>query len=129
MEPQEHITVEVLAYAPVAFFHCQHCEIFWQQTGASQHFHREQVASSLPGDLMEEYQQLSEWVREMRAAHGERITFRVIDAASIEGWFKSVRYNLHSYPAVIVNGKEKIIGCSFERATAVIHQRMVSSSR
>lgn len=129
MEPQEHITVEVLAYAPVAFFHCRHCEVVWQQAGMSQHFHREQVASSLPDDLMEEYRKLSDWVRKMSAAYGERITFRVIDAASIEGWLKAVRYRLHSYPAVIVNGKEKIIGCDFERATAAIHQRMQSSSR
>jgi hypothetical protein len=129
MEPQKPITVEVLAYAPVAFFHCQHCEVVWQQTGASKHFHHEQLASSLPDDLMTEYQQLSDWVRQMMAAYSERIVLRVIDAASIEGWLKSVRHGLHKYPAVIVDGKEKIIGCDFERATAVIHQRMASSSR
>jgi len=125
MRLEKPITVEVLAYAPVAFFHCRHCEVVWQPTGVGEHLRQEQLASSLPEDLKEEYRALSDWVREMLAAYGERIAFRVIDAASIEGWLKSVRYRLHKYPAVIVEGKEKLIGCGcFEQAAAVIRRRM-----
>jgi len=117
--------VEVLAYAPAAFFHCRHCEVVWQQTGVGKPLRQEQLASSLPEDLKEEYQQLSDWVRRMVDAYEERVTFKVIDAASIEGWLKSVRHGLHKYPAVIVDGKEKISGRGcLEQATAVIRERM-----
>jgi hypothetical protein len=124
MKAEKPIEVEVIAYAPVAFFHCWHCEVAWQPTGASKHFRQEQLASSLPEDLKEEYRELSDWVRQMMADYGERITFRVIDAISIEGWLKSIRYRLHKYPAVIVDGKEKIVGRGcFEQATAAIRRR------
>ncbi len=127
MEPQKPIMVEVLAYAPVAFFHCQHCEVVWQQAGASTEIRREQIASSLPDDLAEEYQALSHWVREMITAYGERIAFRVIDATSIEGWLKSLRYGIHKYPAVVVDRKEKIAGRDFHGASALIQHRMAQS--
>ncbi len=116
--------VEVIAYAPVAFFHCRHCELAWEPTGVGKHFRQEQLASSLPEDLKAEYQELSDWVREMAAAYGDKIVFRVIDAASIEGWWKSLRYRLRKYPAVIVDSQEKIVGRGFQQATAVIRQRM-----
>jgi hypothetical protein len=129
MEPQKPITVEVLAYAPVVFFHCRHCEVVWQQTGTSRHFHQEQVASSLPEDLKGQYQQLSDWVREIIAVYGDRVALRVIDAVSMEGWFKSVRYGVHKYPAVVIDGKEKIIDGCFEGATALIDRKLASPLR
>jgi hypothetical protein len=114
----------VIAYAPVAFFHCQHCEVVWQQAGAGNSFHREQVSSSLPEDLRQEYQKLSEWVRKMLDTYGARVAFRVIDAASIEGWLKSLRYGIHEYPAVIVDHRQKIVGCDFDRASALIRENV-----
>lgn len=127
MEPQNAISVEVLTYAPAAFFHCQHCEFIWQQTGATKNVHREQLASSLPDDLIQQYQALSDWAREIMAAYGERIVLRVIDVASLEGWFKSVRYGVHRFPAVIIDRKEKIVGNDFDRASALIRERMASA--
>ena len=124
MKAGKPVKVELIAYAPVAFFHCKHCELVWDQAGAAKNIHAEQLASSLPEDLKQEYQQLSDWVREMVEAFGERITFRVIDAASLEGWWKSLRYRVRKYPAVIVDGEEKIIGSGrLEQATAAIRQR------
>jgi hypothetical protein len=129
MKPEKPIQVEVLAYAPVAFFHCRHCEVVWQPTGVGEHLRQEQLDSSLPEDLKKEYRELSDWVRQMKADYGERIAFSVIDAASIEGWLKSVRYRLHKYPAVIVDGKQKITGCDcFGQATTVIRQKMEVAS-
>lgn len=124
MEPRNAISIEVLAYAPAAFFHCRHCEFIWQQTGATKDVHREHLASSLPDDLSQEYQVLSDWVREMIAAYGDRIALRVVDVASVEGWFKSLRYGVHRYPAVIIDRKEKIIGHDFSRASTLIRERM-----
>ncbi|HYL22708.1 MAG TPA: DUF1525 domain-containing protein [Gemmatimonadales bacterium] len=126
--PQTPITVEVIAYAPVAFFHCQHCELIWQDSPARTRDRREQLESALPDDLKQQYQQLSDWVRGMVATHQSRLAFRIVDAASVEGWFKSLRYGVRQYPAVIVDGKEKVVGTSFERATALIEQRLAAAS-
>ena len=125
---EKPITVEVLAYAPTAFFHCKHCELVWQQTGASTKYHQEQLDSALPEDLMQQYQQLSDWVRQMADTYGDRLQFRVIDAASIEGWLKSLRHWVHRYPAVIVDGNAKCSGLDCQAASELIRQRLASPS-
>lgn len=119
--PPQPITIDVIAYAPVAFFHCMHCEVVWHESGVRT---REQVDTSLPDDLKEQYQRLSDWVRAMVAAHGGRVRFRVVDAASVEGWMKSLWYGVRRYPAVIVDGNEASTGPEFEGASALIERRL-----
>jgi hypothetical protein len=46
----------------------------------------------------------------MFRVHCDAIVLKVIDAASIEGFYKSLKYNARRYPAVIVNGKARFIG-------------------
>jgi hypothetical protein len=46
----------------------------------------------------------------MFRVHCDNILLKVIDAASIEGFFKSLKYNARRYPAVIVNGQSRFIG-------------------
>lgn len=98
------LLVEIIAYAPTAFYHCTHCEVAWQEMGKSNRVREEQLANSLPEDLRKEYEALSNWVKEMFRVHCDAIILKVIDAASIEGFIKSLKYNARRYPAVIVNG-------------------------
>src|ERR671925_2022672 len=104
------LLVEIIAYAPTAFYHCTHCEVAWREMGATNRIHEEQIESSLPEDLIQEYQTVSDWVKEMFRVHCDAIVLKVIDAASIEGFYKSLKYHARHYPAVIVNGKTRFIG-------------------
>lgn len=104
------LLVEIIAYAPTAFYHCTHCEVAWREMGASNRIHEEQVESSLPEDLAREYQAVSDWVKEIFRVHCDRITVKVIDAASVEGFYKSLKYNARRYPAVIVDQKARFVG-------------------
>ena len=126
MSPRTPLTIEVIAYAPVAFFHCLHCEFIWQESAVRDQDRREQLDTSLPEDLKQEYQQLSDWVRRMVQAHGASVRFRIIDAASVEGWVKSLRYRVRRYPAVIVDGEDRFVGLQFERAGALIERRLAA---
>jgi hypothetical protein len=126
MNAHKPIRVDVLAYAPTAFFHCRHCEVVWQQTGTGRALRQEQLAASLPADLMQQYQQVSDWVLQMAETYGSRLQFRMIDAASLEGWFTSLRYWVRRYPAVIVDGRTKFLGPDLEQASALIRQRVAS---
>ena len=101
---KEPLLVEIIAYAPTAFYHCTHCEVAWREMGKSGRVHEEQLESSLPEDLIKEYETVSNWVREMFRAHCDQVVLKVIDAASIEGFYKSIKYHARRYPAVIVNG-------------------------
>jgi hypothetical protein len=107
---KEPLLVEIIAYAPTAFYHCTHCEVAWREMGATNRIHEEQAQSSLPDDLLKEYQIVSDWVKEMFRVHCDAIVLKVIDAASIEGFYKSLKYNARRYPAVIVNGRSRFIG-------------------
>lgn len=104
------LMVEIIAYAPTAFYHCTHCEVAWREMGKSNRVHEEQLESSLPPDLAREYQSVSDWVKEMFRIHCDRILVKVIDAASIEGFYKSLKYNARRYPAVIVDSRSRFIG-------------------
>jgi hypothetical protein len=104
------LQVEIIAYAPTAYYHCTHCEIAWREMGKSNRVQEEQLNSSLPRDLFQEYQAISDWVQEMFRLHCDRLIVKVIDAASVEGVIKSLRYNARRYPAIIINRREKFVG-------------------
>ncbi|HUI89052.1 MAG TPA: hypothetical protein VLX61_10030 [Anaerolineales bacterium] len=106
----EPLLVEIIAYAPTAFYHCTHCEVAWSETGRMQRVHEEQLENSLPLDLIREYQTISDWVRGIFQAHCDRVVVKVIDAASIEGVCKSLRYGTRRFPAVIVNAETRFSG-------------------
>lgn len=118
------LLVEVIAYAPTAYYHCTHCEVAWREMGADNRIHEEQVESSLPEDLMREYQTLSDWVQELFRVHCDAVVLKVIDAASIEGVYKSLRYNARRYPAVIVDGRSRFLGTQMLTAASeeIAHQ-------
>src|SRR5512143_3862779 len=104
------LLVEVIAYAPTAFYHCMHCEVAFREMGKSEKVQNEQLASSLPPELLEEYQSLSDWVRELMRVHCDRVLISVIDAASVEGVVKSLRYGMRRFPAVIVDRRDRFSG-------------------
>lgn len=104
------LLVEIIAYAPTAFYHCTHCEVAWREMGATNRIHDEQMESSLPKDLINEYQAVSDWVQEVFRVHCDRIAVKVIDAASLEGFYKSIKYNAHRYPAIIIDQKARFMG-------------------
>jgi len=107
---EEPLLVEIIAYAPTAFYHCTHCEVAWREMGADNRIHDEQMESSLPEDLAREYQTVSDWVKEIFRVHCDRIVVKIIDAASIEGVFKALKYNARRYPAVIIDKKTRFLG-------------------
>lgn len=114
------LLVEVIAYAPTAFYHCNHCEVAWRETGMGAPVHQEQLESSLPPDLARDYQALSDWVRELFRQHCDQVMVKVIDAASVEGFVKSLRYKVRRYPAVIVGKQARFSGGAFEQASLEI---------
>jgi hypothetical protein len=107
---KDPLLVEIIAYAPTAYYHCTHCEVAWREMGANNRVHEEQVKTSLPEELMNEYQIVSNWVQELFRKHCDAILLKVIDAASIEGVYKSLKYNARRYPAIIVDGRSRFLG-------------------
>jgi hypothetical protein len=123
------LMVEIIAYAPTAFYHCTHCEVAWRETGVSNRLHDEQVNSSLPADLAQDYQALSDWVRAIFQSYGDQIILKVIDAASVEGFYKSLRYRVRHFPAIVVAGHSRFSGGNFEAAGKEIESLIAQEVR
>lgn len=98
------LQIEILTYAPTEFFHCLHCEAVMHAVGIGQAVRREQRAAAFPADLQAEYAALGDWVRAVVERHGNRLAVRIVDAASLEGAYKSLRYRVRRYPAFVIGG-------------------------
>ncbi len=118
------LSVQVVAYAPTLFRHCQHCEVAFEGVGLAERMHRNEARDALPDDLAAEFQRVSDWVHALLERHGPRVAVSVIDAASIEGVWKSLRHGLRRFPAVIVDNRATAIGTDFRAADALIDDRL-----
>ncbi len=123
IQTPEPLLVEIVAYAPTAFYHCTHCEVIWKETGFSAGVHEEQLRSALPPDLLDEYQALSDWARHLMEVYGSRVGIRVVDAASLLGVWQTARHRLRRYPAVLVGGRQ-FEGPDFAAAELEIERRV-----
>ncbi len=118
------VRVEILAYAPTEFYHCQHCEIVWGHVGLGDRIRADQRQSNLPSDLQAEYATISDWVRQAFDRYGERLTVKVVDAASVEGLFKALRYRSRRFPAFIIDREERLVGFDRDRLDAALASRL-----
>ena len=103
------LLVEIIAYAPTAFYHCTHCEIAWREIGMSDQTRKEQLQSSLPEDLTNDYLIVSQWVNDVFRRYCDQVVIKMVDAASLEGVWLSLRYGARRYPAIII-GKHVFVG-------------------
>jgi hypothetical protein len=119
------VRIEIIAYAPTEFFHCQHCEVVWAEIGLGQKVRaRERADGLLPSDLQDEYTAVSDWVAELVRRLGRRVSVRIVDVASVEGVWKALRHGVRTCPAFVVDGRERIEGFDPIRLTAAVDARL-----
>jgi hypothetical protein len=121
------VSVQVITYAPTIFYHCQHCELTFQEMGIGERLRRREAAEALPDDLAREYQVVSDWVHDLLERHGRRVRVDVLDAASIRGVVSSLRHRVSRYPAVIVDGHDKKIGLDFAALDPLIDRKVAAA--
>ena len=122
------VNIEIIAYAPTGFYHCTHCEIIFKEQGIGDRIHAEQLQSAMPAEMLQAYAQMSGWVNALVDRYGARVAIKVIDAASIEGVWKSMRYGVRRYPTAIIDRGEKFDLTDARAAEAAISQRVSSLS-
>ncbi len=118
------LRVEVLAYAPTVFYHCTHCETVFQHAGLGRPIHAEQEQSALPDDLRHDYAALSQWIRRLVERECGRVEVKVVDAASLEGFWKILRYRARRLPALIMHGRAYALGHDLADAERLIAQAL-----
>jgi hypothetical protein len=103
------IDLEVLAHMPTDFYHCSHCERLFEAAGIGTAVHREMQAA-YPPEILEEAERLATWLRDLSARYGEQLQIRIVDPQSVEGFFKSLCYQVRRYPTFIINRRAKYTG-------------------
>lgn len=118
------LLVDVVVHAPTVFHHCQHCEVVWHETGFNRGVRADQLQSTLPEDLQREYAAIWGWVHRLLATYHDRVSVRVIDATSLAGLWRALRYGLHRYPAIVVDGRDTCVGPDTSAADELIARRL-----
>jgi hypothetical protein len=124
----ESLQIEILTYAPTECFHCLHCEVVFQSVGLGPQVRREQRAAAFPPDLQAEYTALADWVGRVVARHGDRVRVRIVDAASLEGVYKSLRYRNRKFPVFILDGDVWRGGADYAALDQAIDERLLVMS-
>jgi hypothetical protein len=118
------VSVQIIAYAPTIFYHCQHCELTFGEMGIGQRVRQREAAEALPADLVREFQAISDWVHALIHRYGSALRIDVLDAASIRGFLTSLRHRINRYPTVIVDGRDRWTGLDFRPVDAEIDRRV-----
>ena len=87
--------------------------------GLRQKVQRELMDSALPDDLKAEFHDLSEWASSLHGKFADRVFVRLVDATSLEGFFKSLVHRFRRYPAFVVAGR-RYVGSDFSQVDALI---------
>jgi hypothetical protein len=95
--------------------------------GLRQKVQRDLMDSGLPEDLKQEFHALSEWAHTLPTKFGNRVHVRLIDAASIEGFVKSLIRRFGRYPAFTVEGR-RYVGSDFGRVDELIAARLTGAA-
>jgi len=108
------ISIEVVTNLLTAFSHCNRCGLIFAESGVEDEVKNEALAE-YPKDLREELRLLSDWIQEISRLYKHRIRIRIIDAKSLPGIYKSLRYRFRKYPAFIVNREDVMMGWDREK--------------
>jgi predicted ATPase len=103
------VSIQVITPTITNLFACSQCERMLDFVDVGQQVHHEAV-NQYPKEMKQDAARLADWLSELISRYGDQVDIRIIDAQSMEGIFKSLRYWVRSYPAFIVDGRQKIIG-------------------
>jgi hypothetical protein len=96
--------------------------------GLRQKVQQELMDSALPDDLKAEFHDLSQWAHTLPGKFEGRVSVRLVDAASIEGFFKSLIRRFWHYPAFAVEG-QRYVGSDFSQVDALIARALREEDR
>jgi hypothetical protein len=73
-----------------------------------------------PADVKEDHLFLTNWLCELAQKYQNKIRIKIINASSLRGVFKSIRFWTQTYPTFIVNKKETYCGSDKSRLDIIL---------
>jgi hypothetical protein len=115
----KQVLVEVICLAPENWELCQICQTMLTQAGIDEHSPGSQL-DQLPFEWKQELEAISEWIFNTNKRYGPQVTFRIHDPRSFSGLLRALRYNIHRYPAFVINGQERVLGLDVQKLDAAL---------
>ncbi len=117
------VLLEIVFPVPALYGLCPSCEFFADEADLPEPKNKQDL-NEYPEELKREYLQLSDWIRELGEKYGHRLLIKVIDAQSLQGLYKSIRFAVRKYPVFIIDKEKKYSGKNKEELDALILQRL-----
>jgi hypothetical protein len=117
------VLLEVVFPVPALYGLCPSCEFFADEADLRAPKNKQDL-NEYPEDLKADYLFLSDWIRELAQKYPHRILIKVIDAQSLQGMYKSIRFAVRKYPAFIIDRKKKYAGRNKDELDALIRGHM-----
>jgi hypothetical protein len=93
--------IEIITLDPIMLGHCEHCEIFWRSFGYD---HKKIQLQEYPIDILELSSKITQFINIITKEIYAKVY--IIEAMTLRGLFKMLRYGSGKLPLIIVNGKK-----------------------
>jgi len=97
----EEVTVEIVTLNPIMIGHCEHCEILMKGFGID---YKPSQLEEYPRELLELSSKVTELIRALTRRFYARVI--IIEALTLLGLYKMLRYRSGKLPLIIVNGRK-----------------------
>ena len=113
------IVLEIVTDTITIYGNCRRCNIFFDEAGLNQKVYQKEI-EEYPADLIEDFNELSSWIKELNKLYKHRLLIKLIDVKSFVGIYKLLRHRIRKYPTFIVEGKETYTGWDKERLEGIL---------
>lgn len=120
------ILLEIVTGMITTLGQCRHCQVFFDEAGLNNEVQQKEL-SEYPADLIQESEKLYSWIQELKKLYKHRLSIRLVDAKSLAGLYKSLRYRIRKYPTFIVEGKETYTGWDSKRLEELLDKYVRAS--
>jgi hypothetical protein len=118
--------LEIVTDTITTFGQCRRCNVFFDEAGLNQKIYQKEV-EEYPKDFIQEFQELSNWIKELKKLYKHRLFIKLIDVKSFVGIYKSLRHRIRKYPTFIVEGQETYTGWDKGKLEGIIDKYIHAS--
>lgn len=93
--------IEIVTISPIMLGHCNNCEILMNSFGAN---HTRSQLDEYPQEILDQSLKITEFINSISGKF--YISVSIIEAFSVRGLLKLIRFKNRKLPIIIVNGKK-----------------------
>jgi len=121
------VSIEVVGRALTAYDHCIRCLSIFRELDMGRKAKMADI-DDYPTDMKEDSVKLSKLLHELYELYKHRISFRLIDAQSPLGIYKSLIHRFRIYPTFIIEKKDVCSGWDRKKLEELIDRRIKNNN-